>query len=247
MGRPFPEEWKSLLSKNVPYITKLPEEKRQKLHGLIQVFVHEKQFEGCGGLKITDEIKITVGAQACILMLGIDDPAMLYPNLRSILVYPQNYFAQVKDYHEGGIVHEGVENRHGEAWSQGHVVLAWDEVKRGATHFRDGQNLVFHEFAHHLDYEYGLTEQAASADEDTSYLGWARILSDEYEEFLRALRSNQQTIFDAYGAENIEEFFAVVTECFFEQPRQLKQAHPKLYEQLSSFYKQEPAEYLDQS
>lgn len=246
MQQPLGDQWLEILHENVPYSKVLPEAKQKTLHGLIQIFVDEKRFEGCGGLDMTNEIKVTIAGQACILMLGIDDPSMLYPDLRSVLVYPRSYFAQTKNYHEGGIVQEGVESRHGEAWSQGHVVLAWDQVKRGASDYRDGQNLVFHEFAHHLDFEYGLTEQAAISSEDTSYMAWARVLGDEYEDFLEDLRQNQHTLFDTYGAENIEEFFAVVTECFFEQPREMKHSHPELYVQLTIFYKQDPLQYLNE-
>lgn len=247
MRQPLPVQWLAFLHKNVPYTKTLPNALQKKLHGFIQVFIHEKRFEGCGGLEINDKMKVTIAGQACILMLGIENPTTLYPNLRSILVYPQNYFAEVKNYHEGGIVEEGIENRHGEAWAYGHVVLAWDKVKKGAANFRDGQNLVFHEFAHHLDFEYGLTEQAVSTNAGALSLEWARVLGEEYEAFLHKLHHKQQTLFDAYGAENIEEFFAVITECFFEQPHQMQQRHGRLYEQLSSFYKQDPAGYLNQS
>lgn len=246
MQEPFPEAWRDILLKNMPYYRHLPGDRQQRLHGLILIFVDEKTFEGCGGLEIDDEIKITIAAQACILLLGLDDLSSFYPDLRSILVYPRRYFAPVKDYTEGGTIVEGTEDRWGEAWSHGNIVLAWDQVKKGASDYRDGQNLVFHEFAHHLDYEYGATQMPDDDEsQDPAFLVWARVLSKEYEQFLRDLKRQQSTVFDEYGSENLAEFFAVVTESFFEQPSKLQQAHPRLYQQLTLFYKQDPLEYLD--
>lgn len=247
MREPFPDAWHQILLVNVPYYKHLPKKERQKLQGLIHIFIDEKSFEGCGGLEIKDEIKITIAAQACILLLGQDDITSFYPDLRSILVYPHQYFARVKSQNPDGVIREGTENRWGESWSHGNIVLAWDQVKRGASDFRDGQNLVFHEFAHHLDYEYGATRQpddSSSKDYDSSFVAWARILGKEYKSFLNALRRRQPTVFDSYGAKNLAEFFAVVTETFFEQPEKLKSAHPELYNELTRFYKQDPLSYL---
>lgn len=244
MQQDFPDEWLRILRKAVPYYQHLPNDLQKKLQGLINIFIDEKTFEGCGGLEITDEIKVTIAGQACILILGLEDLSSFYPGLRSVLVYPRHYFARVKQHHEGGVVEEGFQSRHGEAWSHGNIVLAWDEVKEGAGDYRDGQNLVFHEFAHHLDYEYGATQQIEESANDTSFLAWARILSKEYQDFIQNLERRQQTLLDEYGAENISEFFAVVTECFFEQPKELKHSHPELYEQLTIFYQQDPLHYL---
>jgi Mlc titration factor MtfA (ptsG expression regulator) len=159
-------------------------------------------------------------------------------------VYPESYVAKVKNTHNSFFVEEGFQHRNGEAWSRGLIVLAWDEVKKGASDIHDGQNLVFHEFAHQLDYDYGATEQVESADDDSSFLSWAWVVGNEYNNFLRALRRNQQTLIDEYGATNLAEFFAVVTESFFEKPRELKKKHPDLYQQLTEFYRQDPASYI---
>lgn len=179
MQKPIPEPWVDILHENVPYFRRLPSEQQQKLQGLIQVFLDEKRFEGCGGLELTDEIRITVAAQACILMLGLDDLSAFYPDLRSVLVYPHHYVATVKNHHQSFFVEEGFEHRHGESWSHGNIVLAWDEVQHGASDIHDGQNLVFHEFAHQLDYESGATSQIESEYEESSYLSWARVMGDE--------------------------------------------------------------------
>ncbi|MCW9706913.1 zinc-dependent peptidase [Fodinibius salsisoli] len=244
MKRPFPDDWESILYQNVPYVQHLPAKMQTKLKGLITVFLKEKTYEGCAGLELTDEIRVTIAAQACILMLGVDDLSYFYDELRSILVYPESYVVKIKNRHDSFFVQEGFQKRHGEAWSHGNVVLAWDEVKKGASDIHDGQNLVFHEFAHQLDYEYGATNQVEDQYEDSQFLSWARVVGNEYKKLLTALHKNQQTLIDSYGATNLAEFFAVITECFFEKPRQLKNEHPALYEQLKEFYKQDPASYI---
>lgn len=243
MQQPFPDEWLPILKQNVPYFRTLPSDLQTKLQGLTHIFLNEKTFEGCAGLELTDEIRVTIAAQACILLLGVDDLSSFYEGLRSVLVYPESYVAKVKNTHNSFFVEEGFEQRHGEAWSRGHVVLAWDEVKKGASDIRDGQNLVFHEFAHQLDYDYGATDQIESEDQ-SSYLSWAWVVGNEYNNLLEALKRNQQTLIDEYGATNLAEFFAVVTESFFEKPRALQKKHPELYQQLSEFYQQDPASYI---
>lgn len=244
MQQSFPEEWHKILQKSVPYFQHLPSEMQTKLQGLTNIFLDEKSFEGCGGLEITDEIRISIAAQACILLLGIEDLSSFYEGLRSVLVYPESYVARVKNNHNSFFVEEGFEHRHGEAWSRGLVVLAWDEVKKGASDIHDGQNLVFHEFAHQVDYDYGATAQVESSDNQSSFLSWGWVVGNEYNKLLKAIKRNQQTLIDEYGATSLAEFFAVVTEYFFEKPQALQQKHPDLYHQLTEFYQQDPAEYI---
>ncbi|NGP87320.1 zinc-dependent peptidase [Fodinibius halophilus] len=245
MKKPLPDEWKQILHQQVPYVQHLPPELEQKLNGLINIFVKEKSFEGCAGLEITDEIRITVAAQACILLLGIEDLSSFYEGLRSVLIYPETYVARVKSNRNSFFVEEGYQRRHGEAWSRGHVVLAWNEVQNGASDIHDGRNLVFHEFAHQLDYDYGATNEIESTGDESTFLSWGWVVGKEYNKLLEAIRKNQHTLIDEYGATNLAEFFAVVTESFFEQPRALKKKHPELYRQLQQFYQQDPATYLN--
>jgi len=242
--QPLSEQQLTILSRNVPYYRLLPPDRQSKLQGLTNIFLTEKTFEGCAGLTITEEIKVTVAAQACILLLGIEDLSSFYEGLRSILIYPKSYVAKVKNTRDSFFVEEGFQRRHGEAWARGHVVLAWDEVQKGASDIHDGQNLVFHEFAHQLDYDYGATSEIKSGDNESHFLSWGLIIGNEYNKLLEAIKQNQQTLIDEYGATNLAEFFAVVTEYFFEQPQALKQKHPDLYKQLVKFYHQNPAEYL---
>jgi Mlc titration factor MtfA (ptsG expression regulator) len=243
-SEPLPESWLAIIERNVPYYRNLSNDERRELQGHIQVFLHEKQFEGCGGLEITDEIRVTIAAQACILLLHRETD--YFPYMSSILVYPHHYFAYTERHLPGGLVQEGVQARLGESWKGGPIVLSWDDVKNGAADPNDGHNVVFHEFAHELDSESGAMEGTPDLPHDAMYTAWARVLSHEYNNLLDDLVHNHRHLIDAYGASNPAEFFAVVTEIFFEKPVQLKRRHPELYEQMRAFYRQDPATRLIQ-
>jgi len=236
---PLPAEWARILERNVFPYRGLPPEDQRELQGHIQVFLAEKEFEGCGGLEITDEIRVTIAAQACILLLHRETD--YYPGLHTILVYPSTYVAHERRWSPGGLVTEGPEPRIGEAWRHGPVVLAWDEVEADAADVRDGHNVVFHEFAHKLDEEDGVEDGTPELTRRSMYLAWARVVSREYEQLRRDAESGRATVLDKYGAENPTEFFAVATECFFTKPVQLRRRHPELYSELAEFYCQDPA------
>ncbi len=238
-SRPIPSEWIGTIERNVPYYTLLTPDERDELHGHIQVFLDEKDFEGCGGLEITDEIRLTIAAQACILLLHRETD--YFPLLTSILVYPSHYFAFSSRQLPGGLVQEGMEAREGESWRRGPIVLSWDDVLHGAADPNDGHNVVFHEFAHQLDGESGASEGIPKLPDPTMYTAWARVIGNEYDKLVHDLSRRHQHLIDAYGASSPAEFFAVVTEAFFEKPRQLKSRHPELYAQMVSFFRQDPA------
>lgn len=235
---PFPAAWAEIIEKNVPLYQRLGEADRRELQGHIQVFLGEKHFEGCGGLELTDEVRVTIAAQACLLLLHreTDD----YRRLITILVYPSAYEAKGVEPIGGGFVIEGPQGRLGEAWQDGVVILSWDDVRRGAADVRDGQNVVLHEFAHQLDQEDGAADGAPILERRSLYVAWARVLSAEYEQLRQDSKRHRKTVLDTYGATNPAEFFAVATECFFEKPAQLKRKHPELYEELKEYYHQDP-------
>jgi hypothetical protein len=239
MKTPLQPEWLAIVERNVPYYRILAPEDRLELQGLIQVFLAEKHFEGCEGLKITDEIRLTIAAQACILLLRRKTD--FYPSLLSILVYPNAYVAPIRRREPGGIFSEGVQALAGQTWDKGSLVLSWDDVLRGASDIRDGRNIVFHEFAHQLDNEAGLADGAPLLPRPSMYTAWARILGREYRALIDSIEHNRPTLIDSYAATNPAEFFAVATEFFFEKPVQLKERHPELYEELRIFYEQDPA------
>lgn len=237
-AQPFSEEWRGVVRRNVPYVKLLSEEQQKELEGWIQIFVAEKSMEGCGGLDLTDEIRVTIAAQACLLLLGRDREP--YPNIDVVLVYPKAFRAKTTSS-EGGVVVEGEQGRLGEASTRGVLVLSWDDVLKGARDPKDGHNVVIHEFAHALDHEDGSSDGAPVLSQRGAYAPWADVLGREYEQLLDDEARQRKTIVDKYGATNPAEFFAVVTETFFEKPVQLKNKHPELYAQLARYYKQDPA------
>ena len=230
----FPASWRQLLREDFPLYRVLPPELQQKLETHIKVFLGEKAFVGCNGFEITDEVRVLIAAQACLLILNNGDD--YYPGFESILVYPETYQAKVSR-REGYLQTDSVDTRAGESWHRGPVVLAWDQVWRGAIDSRDGHNVVMHEFAHKLDEENTVGAGLPLLPKRSQYRSWAAVLSEEYERLCR----HRDDVIDGYGATSPAEFFAVVTEAFFEKPEQLQRKHPQLYRQFQLYYQLDPA------
>jgi MtfA peptidase len=229
----FPAHWEEILQQRVRFYQFLKEADRRELKSYIRWFIASKQFEGCEGLVITDEIRVTVAAQACLLLLHRETPC--YERLRLIRIYPGTQFAV-----------SSTKALSGECWQLGIILLAWDSVRAGAADPFDGDNLVLHEFAHQLDHEDGTSDGTpllgrGMSDALGAYASWTRMLSKEYEDFRADLQTGTKTVMDSYGATDPAEFFAVATECFFEKPIQVRKKHPELYAALRDFYKQDPA------
>lgn len=241
-NRRFPEQWLRIIESNVPFYNNLPPEDKAELQRHVLIFIAEKRFEGCGGLAITDEIKITIAAQACMLLLHRKTD--YYPGLSSILVYPSAFIAGRTENLPSGVVAETPQVLLGESWHRGSVVLSWDDIKHDVADINDGHNVVFHEFAHQIDSSGGKGDSTAVLNNRSSYIAWARALQKDYKKLRRAQSQNHPTLLNKYGATNPAEFFAVVTEFFFEKPGELKAAHPELYNELKRFYQQDPAGYL---
>jgi MtfA peptidase len=239
-ARVFPGRWADALQKNFPLYLRLPPDRKKLLHGHIHVFLQEKTFEGCGGLRLTDEIRVTVAAQACCLLMGRDMDC--FPKVRSILVYPKAYMAKSHERHVSGVVIEGEDVRSGESWHDGTVVLSWDDSRRGGCYSQDGENLVFHEFAHQIDEQYGVTEALKSSSQRAAS-PWHARMTKAYEDFVGKVEKGRRTALDPYGATNEAEFFAVATEFFFEKPDDLLREQPSLYKDLRWFYQQDPIRY----
>jgi MtfA peptidase len=244
---PLPQEWREILQRHFPLLACLSLGDQRELEGHVQVFLAEKQFEGCEGLAITDEIRVVIAAQACLLLLHRETD--YYPELKSILVYPGTYYSRLVEEEE-----EESDGYAGQSWLRGPVILAWGAVLGGISNRTDGQNVVFHEFAHQLDEEDGradgvpvLGREAGPLERWSRYRSWARILSREFEQLQRATEEGEESVLDEYGASNPAEFFAVATECFFEKARALRLKHPALYEELKRFYQQDPAEWPETS
>jgi len=241
LATPFPAEWKQIVQKNVPLYNRLPDSLKEQLHGLVHVFIAEKNFEGCGGLEVTDEIRVTIAAQASMLLLN--RRATYFRKLHTILVYPHTYVARTVSSN-GTVTVNGQSIRLGESWQHGPVVLAWDSVTGGTLNITDARNVILHEFAHQLDQEDGTADGAPILEHRSSYIAWARVLSKEYEALQRKKRKARRAVMSKYGATNPAEFFAVATETFFEKPKQMKKKHPELYDELRSYYKLNPVEWM---
>ena len=242
-SRPVPREWRQIAERNLPIFRRLTVVDQEELLGHVQVFLAEKNFEGCGGLELTDEIRVAIAAQACLLLLHRETD--YYPRLHAILVYPSGYTAHSEHHVEGGIWEEGFEDRLGHTEQRlGALVLAWDSARHGAMDPTDGENLVLHEFAHQLDFEDASTDGTPALGNHAEYLAWGRVMSEEFEALRLAEEAGTATLIDQYGAENPAEFFAVVTEAFFERPHALRRQHPALYDRLASFYRQDPTEFV---
>lgn len=238
LATPFPDAWLPYLERNVGYYRLLSDAEKVRLRDDLRIFIAEKHWEGCGGLILTDEIKVTVAAQACLLTLNLEGEP--YARVRTILVYPSGYTAPEVDPLDGGGVLEGEVERSGEAHYRGPVVLSWDEVLEGGR-YPDGYNLVFHEFAHQLDMLDGAINGTPPLADPEQARRWKRVMSAEYRRLVEASERGKATLLDDYGAESEAEFFAVATECFFDRPGALARGHPELYEVLRDYYRQDPA------
>lgn len=241
-----PSHWRQVLEESFPLFNRLTDADKNELLGHINVFLAEKHFEGCGGLDLTDEIRVTIAAQACLLLLHRDTD--YYPNLTSILVYPSGYTAHESRCIGGGLWEEGPEDRLGHtAHNLRALVIAWDAARHGAANPGDGENVVLHEFAHQLDFENRAADGTPDLETRAEYESWSRVMTAEFERLRQSIPHDADAVLDIYGAQNPTEFFAVATEAFFERPRALQARHPELYGALSGFFRQDPVTYSAES
>lgn len=239
LATPMADEWLTCLRNNVALYASLTDLEKEKLRNDLRVFIAEKNWEGCGGITITDEIKVTVAAQACLLLLGIEHD--YFSRVLSILVYPTAYRNPREHINRDGFVEEDRTGRVGEAWYRGPVVLAWDSVLKDAREATLGRNVVLHEFAHQLDFSDGLANGTPALRNPGQYIKWRSVMTAEYEKLIRDSEKGRVTFLDQYGATNPCEFFAVATEVFFTLPTQIQRRHPLLYKIFSEYYGQHPA------
>ncbi|MEH2278263.1 MAG: M90 family metallopeptidase [Nostoc sp.] len=239
--RPFPPLWNAIIENNLPIYPCLSPNELRRLQGHIQVFLAEKQFIGCKGLLVTEEIKLTLAAVACLLLLN--ERGQYFPRLRSILVYPNTYFVQETTSIGNYVVEERRVARLGESWTTDQVILSWEQVKQDTNNWRDGRNVVLHEFAHQLDQEDGKAEGVPILQRNSDYPIWAKVMTQAYQQLCNDVMQGVKTVMDSYGATNPAEFFAVATETFFEKPHQLLSKHPAVYEQLQRYYQLDPVQW----
>ncbi len=242
LAEPFPTEWRRILQRNLPVYRRMPTDLQLQLKRDIRQFIHEKYFSGHAGLEITDEMRVTIAASACLLILN--RKTGVYPGLKYILVYPGAFAVERESVDESGLSRMNYRHLMGESWSAGKVVLSWEDVLRGNRDFKDGTNVALHEFAHQLDHETGSTNGAPLLGSRASYRRWAKVLTNEFEKLQQAAYHGDRTLLDHYGATEPAEFFAVVTETFFELPHLMQQKHPELFEQLQKYYRVNPTDWV---
>ncbi|NEQ28704.1 MAG: zinc-dependent peptidase, partial [Microcoleus sp. SIO2G3] len=240
--RPFPALWSAIVENNLPIYSYLSPAERRRLQGHIQVFLAEKQFIGCGGLQVTEEMKLIIAAVACLLLLN--ERGKYFPKLRSILVYPSAYLVNETTSTGSYVVEERRVARLGESWINDQLVLSWEQVKQDTCNWKDGHNVVLHEFAHQLDQEDGKAEGVPVLRHTSDYSIWAEVMTEEYQRLCDDVQRGAKTVMYSYGATNPAEFFAVATETFFEKPQQLLKQHPALYEQLQRYYQLDPVQWV---
>ncbi|MCG9745781.1 M90 family metallopeptidase [Shewanella sp. Isolate8] len=239
--RPFPESWRAILKRRMPYFRALPSDLQLQLKRHIQIFIAEKRFVGCQGIAIDDEIRVTIAAQACLLLLNRDTD--YYPKLKQILVYPSLFIVNQMQQNGDGTFWERKNILSGESWEFGKVVLSWHTAKEDAAQPYDGHNVVIHEFAHQLDQEDGHSNGAPILANANDYQSWSTVMTQEFEQLREDAKYHQPSLFNYYGATNEAEFFAVITETFFERPHDFYQQHPALYQQISQFFKLDPVNW----
>jgi len=239
---PFPAGWLATLRANMKHFGYLDADEQARLRELTQVFVAEKSFEGCGGLELDDEIRVTIAGQACLLLLGLEHE--LYRDVESILVYPSTFLPKraVEPMFAAPSIVDSVMPLLGEAHGRGPVILTWDAAKRGGIHPELGHNVIYHEFAHKLDMLDGSVDGTPPLETPEEYRRWVDVCTREYELLRSRADRGESTLLDPYAGTNAGEFFAVATECFFDRPLRLEQEHPELYAVLEAFYRQDPAE-----
>ncbi|WP_093556037.1 zinc-dependent peptidase [Pseudoduganella namucuonensis] len=242
LARPLPPEALAILERNVGPYRSMEPALREQLRQLVKRFLHRKKFVGCEGLEIDDEMRYTIAGQACLLLLN--RPSKVYRALHTILVYPGAFLVPRQEVGPGGVVTAGKHTLLGESWDDGRVVLSWDDALRGARDWREGQNVVLHEFAHQLDSESGHGNGAPYLGSHENYRNWSAVLSRDFANLRHdAYYGRQDGVIDHYGATSPAEFFAVATETFFGKPWQMAERHAALYDELRKYYRVDPREW----
>ena len=225
------------VSGQFPFVMRLDESARARLRDLAIVFLHRKQISAAAGLELDLDMKLGIAIQACILVLelGIEH----YDDWAEVIVYPDEFVPGHEFRNPDGLMQTDQSAYAGQAWLRGPVILSWADVAHAGD--MDGMNVVIHEFAHKLDMLNGDANGFPPLHAGMSRDAWTQSFEAAYEDLRRRADSGQRTEIDPYATESPGEFFAVVSEAFFEIPDIVRAIYPQVYAQLVQFYRQDPA------
>ena len=229
--QPFPRPWQASLERALPLYGRLPDALRAHFHGVVLNLLAEKAFVALGGLELSDAMRLAIAGQAALLQLK--PGARLYPEVHSILIYPEQFVVEHESRDEAGVHSRQRRLLSGESWEQGKVIVSWSDVVAGARDPGDGYNVVLHEFAHALDHEDGAANGLPPLPRDMPVARWREVMSAAYGRLAEQLDRGEEPLIDPYGAESPAEFFAVATETFLELPTALQEEEPELYRELA--------------
>ncbi|MFV8818721.1 zinc-dependent peptidase [Haliea sp. E17] len=242
LAQPFPPGWEAFLHQ-LPWFARMPASLQCELRQQVQAFLYDKRFSGCEGLEVTEQMRVVIAAQACTLLLN--RPTNGFRGLRWIYLFPTAFRNRQPQHDEDGLVSHARTSFLGVSWSNGRVVLAWDSVQQGLLDNSDGHNVVLHEFAHQLDQEDGSADGAPLLYTREGYRQWSAVLGHEFEHLRNQLHHGRHGLIDDYGATNPAEFFAVITELFYERPRAMARAYPELFRVLKDYYRVDPEQWRE--
>jgi Mlc titration factor MtfA (ptsG expression regulator) len=239
LASPLTAEQRATVERLVPLVRRLPEPTRRALEGKINLFLDHITFRGQNGLEVSEDMELSIAAQACLLV--VNSPVW-YDTLRNVLIYPSAFLTN-RNTHDGHFVHENSHATLGESWARGPVILSWDHALHGGLDAEDGHNVVIHEFAHQLDGLSGHTNGIPILRKGQAYAGWERAMLDAFEDQVQRVENGERTLIDPYGASSHQEFFAEAIVTFFERPRAMRDQMPALYEQLAKLLALDPAQW----
>lgn len=239
LASPLSPHQRAIIARLVPITRRLPASLRPSLEGKINLFLDQITFRGQGGIEVTEEMRLSIAAQACLLI--VNSPAW-YDTLKNVLIHP-SVIRTRRDTHDGHLVREHDMHMAGESWTRGPVVLAWDHALHGGLDDADGYNVVIHEFVHQLDSLTGHTNGIPVLRKGQDYPGWEKAMLDGYNRHIERVEAGHDTLIDPYGATNHQEFLAEAIVTFFEKPVALRNEEPALYAQFSELLALEPAQW----
>ncbi len=230
--------WRQLTSQ-IPLVKRRTNKEKARLRLLATLFLHEKVFTGVHGLEVTFEMRLTIAVQACleILYLGLNS----FNGWIEIIVYPSAFIVKRNVIDDNGLIHQETNGLSGEPWGKGPVILSWEDVQKDSYSLHSGHNIIIHEFAHKLDMLSGRADGQPPLFKNMPQEEWSKALGDAYTTLVNKINHHQHTYINNYAASNPAEFFAVCCEYFFTDPKHLERHCPHVYEQLKSYFKQEPS------